>query len=192
MMIKLAVIVGTTRPNRFADHPTKWLLEALEKREDIATEVLDLRDWPLPFFNARPALDGPDDDVTVKWARRINDADAYIVIAGEYNHSFPAVLKNALDHGYVEWNNKPVGFIGYGGVGGARGIEQLRLVAVELQMAPIRNAVHVPVQVFLDVLKEGKTLNDFPFLDDSRKGLIDQLVWWAKTLKAGRETTPVA
>ena len=191
-MIKLAVIVGTTRPNRFADHPTKWLLEALEKREGIVTEVLDLRDWPLPFFIARPALDGPDDDIAVKWARKINDADAYIMIAGEYNHSFPAVLKNALDHGYAEWNNKPVGFIGYGGVGGARAVEQLRLVAIELQMAPIRNAVHVPMPVYLDVLKAGKTLNDFPYLDDSRKGLIDQLVWWAKALKTARATPPVA
>ena len=99
------------------------------------------------------------------------------------------MLKNALDYAFKEWNNKPVSFVGYGGVGGARAVEQLRLNAVELEMAPIRHAVHIQLPVYLAVLKEGKKLRDFDFLNQSAKHVLDQLAWWTKALKAAREKT---
>ena len=101
----------------------------------------------------------------------------------------PRALKNALDYAYKEWNNKPVSFVGYGGVGGARAIEQLRLNAIELQMAPIRTAVHIQMPVYLAVLKEGKTLADFDVLQQNAKDMLDQLAWWTDALKAAREET---
>ena len=100
----------------------------------------------------------------------------------EYNRGPTAVLKNALDYGYKEWNRKPIAFVGYGGVGGARAVEQLRLHAIELQMAPIRTAVHIQIPVYLGVLKEGRSLNDFEPVVQSGKDMLDQLVWWANAL----------
>ena len=114
--------------------------------------------------------------------------DAYVFTAAEYNRGPTAVLKNALDYAFQEWINKPVAFVGYGGVGGARAVEALRLTAIELQMAPIRTAVHIQVPVYLAVLKEGKKLSDFDFLNQSAKDMLDQLAWWTNALRAARES----
>src|SRR5437764_5614409 len=115
------------------------------------------------------------------------ECDAYIFTAAEYNRGPTAVLKNALDYAYTEWNNKPVAFVGYGGVGGARAVEQLRLNAIELQMAPIRTAVHIPLAAYLAVLKEGKSLGDFDFLNQGAEQMLDQLMWWVNALKTARD-----
>jgi NAD(P)H-dependent FMN reductase len=122
----------------------------------------------------------------------VAEFDAYIFTAAEYNRGPTAVLKNALDYAYPEWANKPVSFVGYGGVGGARAVEQLRLTAIELQMAPIRTAVHVVLPAFLAVLKEGKKLADFDYLNQGAKQMLDQLAWWTKALKAARDKRPAA
>ena len=106
--------------------------------------------------------------------------------AAEYNHGMTAVLKNALDSGYHGWQQKPVGFVGYGGVGGARAVESLRLSVINFQMAPICAAVHIPIQAYTAVLKEGKSLASFDYLNGSLAGLFKQLVWWAEALKAAR------
>ena len=99
------------------------------------------------------------------------------------------MLKNALDYSFNEWTNKPVSFVGYGGVGGARAVEQLRLNAIELQMAPIRTAVHIQLPVYLAIVKEGKTLSDFDFLNQNAKDMLNQLSWWTDALRAAREPT---
>jgi len=189
--LKIGVIVGSTRPGRFADHPAKWIKELAEKRGDIEIEMLDLRDWPLPFFDEEvsPAYAPSKNEVAQRWQRKIDSLDGFIVTAAEYNRGPTAVLKNALDYGYREWNRKPIAFVGYGGVGGARAVEQLRLHAVELQMAPIRSAVHIQIPVYLGVLKEGKSLNDFEPVVQSGKDMLDQLVWWTNALKVAREHT---
>jgi NAD(P)H-dependent FMN reductase len=186
---KIGVIVGSTRPGRFADHPAKWIKELAEKRGDIEVEMLDLRDWPLPFFDEEmsPAYAPSKNEVAQRWQRKIDSLDGFIVTAAEYNRGPTAVLKNALDYGYREWNRKPIAFVGYGGVGGARAVEQLRLHAVELQMAPIRSAVHIQIPVYLGVIKEGKSLNDFEPVVQSGKDMLDQLVWWTHALKTARE-----
>jgi NAD(P)H-dependent FMN reductase len=188
---KIGVIVGSTRPGRFADHPAKWIKELAEKRGDIEIEMLDLRDWPLPFFEEEmsPAYAPSKNEVAQRWQRKIDSLDGFIVTAAEYNRGPTAVLKNALDYGYREWNRKPIAFVGYGGVGGARAVEQLRLHAVELQMAPVRAAVHIQIPVYLGVVKEGKSLNDFEPVVQSAKDMLDQLVWWTNALKVARKQT---
>ena len=117
---------------------------------------------------------------------KIAGLDGFVIVTAEYNRGPAAVLKNALDYAYNEWTNKPVAFVGYGGVGGARAIEQLRLNAIELQMAPIRAGVHIQWAIYEQVQK-GKKLEEFDFLNDSAKGMLDQLAWWVNALNAARE-----
>jgi NAD(P)H-dependent FMN reductase len=186
---KIAVIVGTTRPGRFSETPAAWIAGLARKRPEIEVEVLDLRDYPMPLFDeaGAPAWAPTENEVALSWQKKIESLDGFIVVTGEYNRGPAAVLKNALDYAYREWNRKPVAFVGYGGTGGARAIEQLRLNAVELQMAPIRVGVHIHAPVYLAVRNEGKTLESFDFLQQSARDLLDQLVWWAYVLKAARE-----
>ena len=186
---RIGIIIGSTRPGRFADHPAKWIHELAGKREEFDVELLDLRDWPMPFFDeaTSPAWGPSKNEVAQRWQKKIDSLAGFIVIAAEYNRGPTAVLKNALDYGYKEWNRKPIAFVGYGGVGGARSVEQLRLHAIELQMAPIRAAVHIQFPVYLAVLKGEKGLDDFPEVVDGAKTMLDQFVWWLNALKHARD-----
>jgi NAD(P)H-dependent FMN reductase len=186
---KIGVILGTTRPNRFADKAAQWLMSLARQRNDADFELIDLRDYPMPFFEeqASPLFVPPQNEVARRWARKMSELDGFIFVTAEYNHGLPAVLKNALDHAYAEYNRKPAALVGYGGVGGARAVEQLRLVLAELQVASLRHAVHVGGSEFLAMFLHGKSFADFPYLDDTVKPMLDDLVWWANTLKAGRE-----
>ncbi len=192
MTLNLKIILGSTREGRFGDKPAKWVFEETKKLEDVETELLDLRDYPLPFFDQpvtpKSFKDGKYPNETAgKLAKKINEADGFIIVTPEYNHGYPAVLKNALDWIYYEWNNKPVGFVSYGGVGGARAVQQLRQVAIELQMAPLREAVHIPTPwILLDENGNLKTgaLEQF---NQSAENLLNQLLWWTKALKEARE-----
>jgi NAD(P)H-dependent FMN reductase len=194
--LNFALIIGSTRPNRFAEVPARWVAEAAAERSDFTLEILDLRDWPLPFFDqpASPARGGSgySNPVVERWRDRLREFDGFIATAAEYNHGPTAVLKNAFDTAYAEWNKKPIGFVGYGGVGGARAVEQLRMVAVELQMAPVMRAVHIGLEPSLGVMMHGKALDDYPYLAESRTAMFDQLVWWGSALKRAREATALA
>jgi NAD(P)H-dependent FMN reductase len=155
--LTIHVILGSTRQSRFGDKPAHYVLGELEKREAVRAELVDLRDWPLPFFDhpvspMRAKITEPA--IVAKWAAKVGEADGFVMVTPEYNHGYPAVLKNALDWVYREWTKKPVGFVGYGGMGGSRAIEQLRQVVVELDMIPIREAIHIPMEVYLAVMKE--------------------------------------
>jgi NAD(P)H-dependent FMN reductase len=191
--LKLALIIGSTRPNRFADVPARWVAEAAAERSDFALEILDLRDWPLPFFDqpTSPAMAGGgySNPVVERWRHLVGEFDGFIATAAEYNHGPTAVLKNAFDTAYTEWNNKPIGFVGYGGVGGARAVEQLRTIAIELQMAPVMRAVHIGLEPSLGVMLHGKALDDYPYLAQSRTAMFNQLAWWGNALKTAREAT---
>ncbi|HEX6534359.1 MAG TPA: NAD(P)H-dependent oxidoreductase [Gemmatimonadaceae bacterium] len=193
---RIALIIGSTRPNRFADVPARWIGDGAARRHDLALEPLDLRDWPLPFYREPESLRATggvySDPVAERWRHKIGEFDGFIATAAEYNHGPTAVLKNALDSALNEWIGKPIAFVGYGGVGGARAVEQLRMIAVELQMAPIKEAVHIGLEPFLGVLRDGKTLDDYEFLVQSRSAMLDQLVWWARALKAARDASAVA
>lgn len=191
-MVNIKIILGSTRPKRFSDKPGMWMLEKAKKKIGTEVELLDLRDYPLPFFNEpvspSKVKDGAyPNEIARKWAMKIREADGFIVVTPEYNHGTSGVLKNAFDTIYSEWNNKPIGFVAYGSVGGARAVEQLRGVVIELQMAPIRNAVHIPQH--WNLLDESGNLKDGAF--DSFSGtvdaMLDQLLWWARALKIARE-----
>ena len=186
---KLAIVIGSIRPNRFAGHAAEWIERIATESGLFEVEVVDLKDYPLPIFaeEMSPAYAPSKDEVAKRWQKKMAEFDAYIFTAAEYNRGPTAVLKNALDHAYKEWVNKPVAFVGYGGVGGARAIEQLRLNAIELQMAPIRTAVHILFPVYLAVVKEGKKLGEFDYLNQNGKEMLSQLIWWTDALKTARE-----
>ena len=188
---KLAIVIGSVRPNRFAAHAAAWIEDIARQKGDFEIEAVDLKQYPLPLFAEQSSpLYAPSQDETAKrWQKKMGEFDAYIFTAAEYNHGPTAVLKNALDYAYAEWSHKPVAFVGYGGVGAARAIEQLRLSAIELQMAPIRTAVHILFPPYLAVLKEGKQLGNFEFLNQNARDMLDQLAWWTNALKAAREKT---
>lgn len=188
-MLKIYVILGSTRQNRFGDKPAAWVFEELKKQKDVDAELIDLRDWPLPFFDepVSPAFNQGKyvNELASKWAKKIGEADAFIMVTPEYNHGYSAVLKNAIDYVYNEWNNKPVAFVSYGGTAaGTRAVQQFRQVAIEVQMVPIRAGVHLPMYwTQLD------SSGNFPF-EKYAQGLqilFDQLIWWAKALKTARE-----
>lgn len=191
---RIGIIVGSTRPNRFADKPTKWIADIAAKRSDLDFEVVDLRDYPLPFFDepVSPAWGPSQNAVAQRWQQKVASLDGYIFITAEYNRGPTGVLKNALDYAYKEWNNKPAAFVAYSGTGGARAVEQLRLNAIELQMAPIRHAVHILMPDFLAVLQQGRDLSEFDHLNQSAAQLLDQLAWWTKALKVARAGDDVA
>lgn len=197
--IKIKVIVGSTRQNRFSEKPARWIFEEAKKLEEVEAELLDLRDYPMPFFDSfmspSMAQGKYENEVVQKWAEKIADGDAFIIVTPEYNHGYPAVLKNALDVIYPEWNRKPVGFVSYGSAVGARSVEQLRQVAVELQMAPIRHAIHIPNDIFFAAMM-GKGPQGPEMFEPIRKSpmgdiverFFNDLLWWAKALKAARKT----
>lgn len=185
--LKIKVIVGSTRANRFSEGPSAWIFDLAKKRSDLDVELVDLRDYPLPFFEeALPpgaARDNYTNPVVVRWRAKIQEADGFIICTPEYNHGYPAVLKNALDYVYFPWSRKPVAFVSWGGSAGTRSVEQLRLVAIELDMAPIRSAVHLPTPPWL--IKNISEI-DTDAARQSAAALLDQLTWWAGALRAAR------
>lgn len=191
---RIGVIIGSTRPGRFGDKPAEWIAERAKATGEFEVEIVDLRDFPLPFFDEQtsPAYAPSNADGAKAWQDKIASLDGYIVTAAEYNRGPTAVLKNALDYAYNEWNNKPVAFVGYGGVGGARAIEQLRLHAVELQMTPIRNAVHIVWADYAQIASGDKKVSDFPHLNDAADGMLTQFGWWARALKTARDADKAA
>lgn len=191
---RIGVIIGSTRPGRFGDKPAEWIAERAKATGEFEVEIVDLRDYPLPFFDeqASPAYAPSNADGAKAWQDKIASLDGYIVTAAEYNRGPTAVLKNALDYAYTEWNNKPAAFVGYGGVGGARAIEQLRLHAVELQMTPIRNGVHIVWADYAQVASGDKKLSDFAHLNDAADGVLKQFGWWVRALKTARDADGVA
>jgi NAD(P)H-dependent FMN reductase len=189
--MNIKVIVGSTREGRFADKAAAWIAREVEKQPDVQVEILDLRDYEMPFFNeaVSPAhKQAPyTHEAVARFTQKIAEGDAYIIVSPEYNHSTTGVLKNALDWVYQEWNNKPVSFVSYGSVGGARAVEQLRLIAIELQMAPIRNAVHIPGERYFPVLMGQKDPTElFETMSGAATGMVTQLLWWTKALKDAR------
>jgi NAD(P)H-dependent FMN reductase len=185
---KIAIVVGSTRAARFADVPTQWIAKIAKAHADIEVDVVDLRDFPLPFFDevASSAWVPSTNEVALRWQKKVAEYDGFIFTAAEYNHGPTAVLKNAIDYAANEWNKKPAGFVGYGGVGGARAVEQLRLHAVELQMAPVKSAVHIVWGDFLAVRQGEKKLEDLEHLNQAATALVNDVAWWAKVLKAAR------
>jgi NAD(P)H-dependent FMN reductase len=193
-MIRIQVILGSTRDNRFSERAGRWVVEGLRARGDMEVELVDLRDHPLPFFDgappARTLRDYPSTE-TRRFGELLDRADGFVIVTPEYNHGYSAVLKNAIDHTFVEWQHKPVTFVGWGNVGGARAIEQLRLVMVELEAAPLRHAVSILPDVLVPALRA--EIFEPSMLDalTPKLGLMgDDLHWWATALATARAATP--
>ncbi|HKG75517.1 MAG TPA: NADPH-dependent FMN reductase [Aestuariivirgaceae bacterium] len=191
---RIAIVISTTRATRFGDKPAKWISDIAAKRTDLVSEIIDLRDFPMPFFDevASNAWVPTTNEVAQRWQKKVAEFDGFIFVTAEYNRGVPAVLKNAIDYAYPEWNRKAAAYVGYGAVGGARSVEQLRLISVELQMAPTRTGVHIQGADFMAAWKEGKDLKDIPHLQQNATDMLDQLVWWTNALKAARERPALA
>ncbi len=192
--LKIAIIISTTRAARFGHKPAQWVKDIAVDRKDIETEIVDLRDFPMPFFDevASNAWAPSTNEVAQRWQKKIAGFDGYIFVTAEYNHGIPAVLKNALDYAYPEWNKKAAAFVGYGAVGGARAVEQLRLVAAELLLATIRAGVYIQGADFMAVWQQGKELKEITYLEKGVKDMLDQLVWWTKALSTARQQDVLA
>jgi NAD(P)H-dependent FMN reductase len=182
----IGIVIGSTRQGRFSERAASWFHGIAARRTDLSVELVDLRDYPMPFFDepASPAWMPPKDQAAKRWAAKLVELDGFVFVTPEYNHGYSAVLKNALDYGYQGYNRKPAAFVGYGGVGAARAIEQLRMVAVELQMAPTPKSVNIGMAEFLGIWQQGKTFDDFPHLEQSATSLLDDIAWWARSLRA--------
>ncbi|MEP7295335.1 MAG: NADPH-dependent FMN reductase [Burkholderiales bacterium] len=187
----IAVIIGSTRDGRFGDKPANWLHGIARQRSDMAFELVDLRDHPLPFFNEAmpPVMVPAKNEAARRWAQRLAAFDGFIVVTPEYNHGPTAVLKNAFDSAYAEFNRKPLAFVGYGSVGAARSIEQLRLLATSFQMASLNSGVNIGMAEFTGIAQHGKTFDDYPYLAHSAVAMLDDLAWWTKALKPARDAT---
>jgi NAD(P)H-dependent FMN reductase len=188
---RIGIILGSTRPNRNGEQVAKWVYDIASRRSDAEYELVDLRDYPLPHLDEPlpPSMGQYQNDHTKAWADKIASFDGFVIVTPEYNHSTSGVLKNAIDYLYAEWNNKAVGFVSYGGVGGARAAEHLRLVAGELQMADVRQ------QVALSLLTEFENFSVFRPGDYNVAALdtlLDQVVAWSNALAPLRQPAATA
>ena len=191
---RIGIILSTTRDTRFADRPAQWVLDMAQARRDAEYEIVDLRDYPLPFFDAvaSPRFVPQTHEVALSFGRKMAELDGYIFITAEYNRAIPGVLKNALDHIYEEPARKPAAFVGYGAVGGARAVEQLRLIAVELSMVPMKSGVHINMEPLLGMLRGGKDFADYDYLAPTVTTMLDELAWYTAVLKVGRDGVKAA
>jgi NAD(P)H-dependent FMN reductase len=190
---KLQIIVGSTRPTRSADLVVPWVVSTASAHGGFDVELIDLRDWPLPMFGEHLGTIGDFNDPTYSdpivkaWNQKVKEADAYIFITPEYNHSIPGVLKNAIDSVFVSFafRNKPIAAIGYsGGIGaGIRAIEHLAHVVVEAEGVPLRNTVVIPFVT--NAFDDGGEPVD-PMTRISLDIVLDDLAWWSSVLEKGR------
>ena len=189
---RIAVILSSTRPTRFADIPAQWILKKAQERDDMTAELVDLRDFPMPFFAevASNAWAPTQDPVAQKWQRKVAEFDGYIFVVAEYNRSVTAALKNALRQAYVEWAKKPAGAVAYGSMGGANALGHLQNIAVELQMVPTRNNVRIGGSDFFRVQPgfggSGNLADIEAVIAPSAKAMLDDVLWWSKATMAAR------
>ena len=181
-MLKVGIITGSTRPNRKSPDVAKWVLEAARKRSDAEYDLVDIKDFGLPLLDEPmpPSMGKYQERHTKRWAAKIASLDAFVFVSPEYNHGIPAALKNAIDFLFAEWYHKAAGFVSYGGAGGARAVEQLRLVLAEVHVATVR------AQVLLSMMTDFQNFTTFkpqPHQEKSVGTVLDQVVAWGGALK---------
>jgi NAD(P)H-dependent FMN reductase len=184
--LRIAIILGSTRPGRNGEAVAKWVHEIAKKRSDVEFELVDIKDFNLPLLDEPmpPIMGQYSKPHTKAWAAKIGSVDGFVFVTPEYNHGIPGALKNAIDFLFREWNDKAAGFVSYGGAGGARAVEQLRLVLAEVQMATVRN------QVLLSMFTDFENFSVFkpaPQHEKSVNAVFDQVVAWAGALRTLRE-----
>lgn len=178
-MPKIEVIMSTTREGRFSEGVANWVMDHLKSRGDMDVALLDLRDYELPFFDSPSPAMSPrqyTEPAAEAFGKRIDAADGFVILTAEYNRGYSAVLKNAIDHTWAEWNRKPVAFVGWGNTGGARAIEHLQGVMVELEAAPVRHQVNIV----------GYSHDLMPAQEPKLKMMAEHLAWWTNALKEAR------
>jgi NAD(P)H-dependent FMN reductase len=181
-MLKIAVIIGSTRPNRVGETVARWVLEVARKRNDAEFTLIDLAEVDLPILDeAVPPIVGQyANQHTKDWAATVAGFDAYVFVAPEYNHGISGGLKNAIDFVYAEWNNKAAGFVSYGAAGGIRAVEQLRLVMAELQVATVRAQLALNSYTDFENFYELKTTARH---EEALNTVFDQVIAWGTALK---------
>ena len=184
-MIRIAIITGSTRPGRNNEAVARWVHGIAKARPDAEFELVDIADYNLPLLDepVPPSFGQYKHAHTKAWAEKIASFDGYVFVTPEYNHAPSAALKNAIDYLYREWNNKAAGFVSYGSAGGARAVEQLRLVMGEVMVADVR------AQVMLSLFSDFENFSKF--MPDPRhiaevNAMLDQVVAWSGALKAVR------
>lgn len=188
---RIAIVIGSTRPGRYADKAARWMLKQAQARDDMEAELLDLLDHPMPFFDEKgPLISVPSENpAALRWQAALARYDGFIFVVAEYNHSITGVLKNALDQAYEQWNGKPFTAIGYGGNGAARAVEHLRAIAIALRMVSTAAAIHISGADFMltSSMGENKPIEDVEnSLLGSSKSALNELVRWANATLAAK------
>jgi NAD(P)H-dependent FMN reductase len=185
-MMKIAIVLGSTRPNRNGEAVAKWVYDIAVKRTDAEFELVDIADYALPLLDepVPPSQGKYSKAHTKRWSAKIAEFDGYVFVTPEYNHSTSGALKNAIDFLYAEWNNKAAGFVSYGSAGGTRAVEHLRLIMAELQIADVR------AQAILNLSTDFENYSVFKPAEGKEKSvnaMLEQLVSWAEAMRGVRE-----
>lgn len=185
-MMKIGIIIGSTRPGRNGESVGKWVYELAKKRTDAQFELIDLVDYNLPLLDEPyPAsMMKYTKEHTKKWSEKVDQFDGFVIVTPEYNHSIPGALKNAIDFLAKEWCNKAVGFVSYGSAGGVRAVEHLRSVAGQMQMADVQ------AQVILSLFTDFVNMSEFKpneRNEGSLNNMLDQVILWSTALKSIRQ-----
>ncbi|MFE3247125.1 NADPH-dependent FMN reductase [Streptomyces sp. NPDC059209] len=188
MTLKIAIVLGSTRPGRNGEGVARWAHGIAARRDDAEFELVDIADFKLPHLDevVPPAMGQYTQDHTLAWAEKVASFDGYLFVTPEYNHSTSGALKNAIDFVYAEWNNKAAGFVSYGSVGGTRAVEHLRLIMSELQVATVRS--QVALSLYTDFVSVSGVV-EFTPAEHHRAALdttLDQLVRWSGALRTVR------
>ncbi len=183
MSVKIGVVIGSTRPTRVGKTVTEWFVSQVKDTPDVELEIIDLAEENLPFLNEpqSPLTGVYEHDITKKWSKKISDFDGFIFVTAEYNHGYPAPLKNAIDMLFHEWAKKPVAFVGYGGLGGGRAIEQLVPVVARVNMVPLAASTVNVLNVWTAIDESGNVKPESVMGDKTQ--LMDNLAWWSEGLK---------
>ena len=187
-ILKVGIILGSTRPGRNGEAVSHWMYETANKRSDADFELVDIRDFNLPLLDEPipPSMGQYTKEHTKIWSAKIDSFDAYVFVTAEYNHGIPGALKNAIDFLFKEWNNKVAGFVSYGGAGGVRAVEQLRLVMAELKVATVRTQVQLSLHTDFENFTKFKPA---PFQEKAANTMLDEVIAWGDALKVLRTST---
>ncbi len=186
MSLKIGVLISTTRPTRVGDKVGKWFMDQVSGNKDLEFELIDLQQLDLPFLSEpkSPSSGEYIQEKTIAWSKKAEELDGFVFITAEYNNGYPAPLKNAIDSIYHEWNRKPVAFVGYGTYGATRAVEQLVEVTAKVGMMPL-SKTFVGIVHPWDAIHEDGTVDE-KFVQGNLDGMIENLNWWAETLKKSR------
>jgi NAD(P)H-dependent FMN reductase len=184
-MLRIAIILGSTRPGRKTEPVARWVLDHAQQRGDAEYELVDIAEFDLPLLDepVPPSQHKYSKDHTKRWSEKIASFDGYVFVTPEYNHSTSGALKNAIDFLYSEWNNKAAGFVSFGSSGGTRAVEHLRLIMGELQIADVRS--QVALSLFTD-FENFSTFKPQALHEKSLKSMLDQLIAWSGAMKSVR------